>query len=122
MGSRTVGGVIGLVLLCAALGYKFIQRDNQADDRRTEMMSYIEQLPDYDTHATLYNGWFEMHHNTLFKEHYHIGGRRRPSWFDGEGYLDELFTEMIRDATAAGYTEQADSLRTLHEELYFEEQ
>ncbi len=118
---RLAGIVVALIVAGLVLGYKFTQRSDYGEEIRLQVMQSIEKLPDYDTHASLYNSWFDAHHEALYKKHYHIGGRRSRSWFDGGAYLDELFTAMAVDAAGDGYKLQAESLRALGEEMYFDE-
>jgi hypothetical protein len=113
---------VGLVIALALLGYKYIQRDDYGEELRVQVMESLEGLPDYETHASLYNSWFDAHHEHLIQKHYHIGGRRSRSWFDGAAYLGELFTAMATDAAADGYNLQAESLRVLGTEMYFDEE
>lgn len=120
MGSRLVGSLITLVIIGCLVGYRFMQKDDEAEQIRVQVMGYIEQLPDFDTHALLYTTWFDAHHETLFEQHYRMGGRRVASSFNGDAYIDDLFTAMAIDATAEGYTDQAALLRELGESLYLE--
>lgn len=122
MQGRAAGIVLGCIIAVIAIGYKFTQRDSQGEDYRQQMVSMIEQLPDYNTHGSLYLQWFDENHETCFNNNYHLGGRRSASWLDGDAYLDELFTAMAAAASRAGYTEQAENIRVLQSEVYFEEE
>jgi len=120
MQSRFIGTGIAVVVLIAVVGYKFVKRDDAGEEVRLQMMGYLEELPDYQTHASLYNSWFDAHHETVFEEHYRMGSRRVRSSFDGSAYLDDLFVAMAVDAAAAGYEDQARSLRDLRDQLVWD--
>lgn len=126
MGSRVIGSLIAVGLLCAGLIYANMNRDEDAVDMHGEVLLALEALPDYNTHGSLYTTWLDEHHEWVFKEHYIIerqGGRRgrTVTYFDADSYLDQLFQEMAQSAARAGYDEQADNLKALRDELYFEE-
>ncbi|MFG0259409.1 MAG: hypothetical protein ACF8LK_03570 [Phycisphaerales bacterium JB041] len=126
MGSRVIGSLIAVGLLCVGLIVANMNRDDEAIDVHSEVLLALEALPDYNTHGSLYTAWLDQHHEWVFKEHYVIerqGGRRRGrtvTYFDAESYLDQLFQEMAQSAAQAGYDEQADNLKALRDELYFE--
>ncbi|HZW09331.1 MAG TPA: hypothetical protein VFF69_05450 [Phycisphaerales bacterium] len=120
MESRFAGIGITLVIIAALVGYKFMQKGDRAEEIRQQVMTQLEALPDFETHALLYTTWFDAHHDTIFEQHFHMGGRRVPARFDGDEYIHDLFTAMVVDATAAGYEEQADRLRELGDSLYIE--
>lgn len=120
MESRLIGIVIALVIAAAAVGYRFTQRDSEGEDMREQVMTHLQSLPDFDTHGSLYCEWFEAHHEDVFNRHYHIGGRRSRSWFDGDAYLEDLFIAMGTEAAAAGYQLQAEQLQELGDSLYME--
>ena len=126
MGSRAIGSLIAVGLLCVGLIAANMNRDDEAVDMHGEVLIALEALPDYNTHGSLYTTWLDQHHEWVFKEHYIIerqGGRRgrTVSYFDADAYLDQLFQEMARSAAQAGYDEQADNLKALRDELYFAE-
>ena len=126
MGSRVIGSLIAVGLLCAGLIYANMNRDEDAVDMHGEVLLALEALPDYNAPGSLYTTWLDEHHEWVFKEHYIIerqGGRRgrTVTYFDADSYLDQLFQEMAQSAARAGYDEQADNLKALRDELYFEE-
>ena len=125
MQSRVIGSLIALALLVAGIAYNNMRRDDQGLDMHESMLALIEQVPDYSTHGSLYNTWFDQNHETAFNNNYTIeysGRRMRNSQttFDGDGYLTDLFDAMATQATTEGYKEQAQNLRTLREQLSWE--
>jgi hypothetical protein len=120
MESRLASIGITLVIVLALVGYRFMKKDDRAEEVRQQIMTHLEDLPDFETHALLYTTWFDTYHDTTFEQHFQMGGRRTPARFDGDEYIQDLFTAMIGEARAAGYEEQADRLRELRDSLYIE--
>ena len=126
MESRVIGSIIALALLVAGITYNNMRKDDQGLDMHEDMLALIEQVPDYATHGSLYNTWFDQNHEIAFNNNYLIeysGGRRMRNsqvTFDGEGYLTDLFDAMATQAATEGYKEQAQNLRTLREQLVWD--
>lgn len=120
MEGRVIGWGIAAVIIACLIGYKVMERDEQVEQFRHEMVQHISSLPDFDTHGSLYIQWFDTHHEHCFTEHYDLGSRRRAPSFDGDAYMTDIFNAMVTDAVASGYKEQADHLRTLQDALDYE--
>jgi hypothetical protein len=122
MDGRVGGWILAGVVVLGLIGYKFMKKDEVAENHRQQMVAFLEELPDFDTHGSLYMQWFDANHDWCFEENFTMGSRRIPARFDGEGYLDDIFPAMITAANDAGYADQAKQLRTLADELYWGEE
>ncbi len=117
MSSRTVGGILVLVLLIGIVMYKRIgQAEDTGEAVKADVMLILAEVEGYEANKKFLDLSAGLAHNAAFEKAFEIARRRQAATFDQDVYMAEFFEHIINQARNGGRQDLVKSLMALRDQ------
>lgn len=99
---RILGGLFVFGIGALIVFGRMSDRDEMSDVSKTQAMTLLATVENYDRHRGFYDAWGKLAHERAFSDAFEMGGRRRASKFDPNRYMSLFFEELIDLAQGQG--------------------